>query len=280
LNRYVGDYHVLYTDLPQNKAKEALTRLTAMAEMYRQLTPDLDIPKQSKWPVYLYCRFEDYRRSLGENERLNAGRYDGLVLRAVLDAEAFWLPGVWRVIQHEGWHQYSHRVLQQSSPPPLWLEEGLAEYFGAAVWKDGKLHPGYVDAGAYVRRDKTIVVQPGRLQRIRTRIQTGQFRPLEQLVTMRLADWSQQTNALNYDQVWSFVHFLLHADEGKRREALHAYLTDVLRDPPKGSKGLDVFRSHFGRDLHQLQSEYETWWLAQPTPALGKTFMKRNRRPG
>jgi hypothetical protein len=86
---------------------------------------------------------------------------------------------------------------------------------------------------------------------------------------MKLADWPKQTNASNHDQVWSFVHFLLHAEKSKYRKALQAYLTEVLRNPPKGSKGQEVFRTHFGRDLHQLQKEYETWWLAQPTPRVG-----------
>jgi hypothetical protein len=174
------------------------------------------------------------------------------------------------VIQHEGWHQYSHRVLQNGSPPPLWLEEGLAEYFGAAVWRDGKYQTGRIDAGSYLQRDKTIVLQPGRLQRIRTRIRTGQFRPLAKLVTMRLSDWREQTNALNHDQVFSFVHFLLHADKSRRRESLRAYLAEVLRDPPEEAKSLEVFRKHFGRKLRRLQTEYETWWLSQPTPTAGE----------
>jgi hypothetical protein len=272
MKKYIGTYHVLYTDLPDAEAKAALVRLTAMVEMYRGLAPGATAGEHGKWPVYLYRRFEDYRRSLGQNERPNAGQYDGLVLRAVLDAETFSLPSVWRVIQHEGWHQYSHRALQQGTPPPLWLEEGLAEYFAEATWKDGACHPGRVDAGAYEVRDKAIVLQPGRLQRIQTRIRTRQFRSLRKLVTMNLSDWRKQTNALNHDQVFSFVHFLLHADQGKRREALQAYLAEVLRNPPKKLEKLDVFQKHFGKDFRKLQEQYETWWLSQPTPSTVGSF--------
>jgi len=277
MRKYIAGQYVLYTDLSEDEAKAALDRLTAMGEMYRRFVPDLNGAEHGRMPVYLYRRFEDYRRSLGGDERPNAGRYDGLVLRAVLDAETFSLPGVWRVIQHEGWHQYSHRILQRIAPPPLWLEEGLAEYFGAAVWKDGTLQPGHVDAGAYVQRDKTIVLQPGRLQRIQTRIQAEQFRPLEKLATMKLDGWLRQTNALNHDQVWSFVHFLLHADDGQRRKALQSYLADVLHNPPKESKRLDLFRFYFGGDLHKLQEEYEAWWLAQPTPVAGEAVLPRDK---
>lgn len=280
MRKYIAGQYVLYTDLSEDEAKAALDRLTAMGEMYRRFATGLAGEERGRMPVYLYRRFEDYRRSLGGDERPNAGCYDGLVLRAVLDAETFSLPGVWRVIQHEGWHQFSHRILQRSAPLPLWLEEGLAEYFGAAVWKDGALQPGYVDAGAYVQRDKTIVFQPGRLQRVQARIQTGQFRPLETLATMKLDGWLQQTNALNHDQVWSFVHFLLHADDGQRRKALQSYLADVLQNPPKESKRLDLFRFYFGGDLHKLQEEYETWWLAQPTPGTEKAVSNGIKIPG
>lgn len=269
MKKYVGEYHVLYTDLPPQEAGCALQRLTAMVGMYRQIAPTAKKKFEEKLPVYLYQYFEDYRRSLG-GERFNTGRYDGLVLRAALDGETFSLPDVWRVIQHEGWHQYSHRGVQGKHAPPLWLEEGLAEYFGAAAWKDGKFHPGHVDTGTYVYQDPAFVLQPGRLQRVRTRIRTEQFRPLAKLVTMDLRDWRRQTNRLNHDQVWSFVHFLLRADKAKRRGALKAYLAEVLRHPPKKAKRIAVFQKYFGRDIPGLQKEYETWWLSRTIPKAGE----------
>ncbi|MBN1941908.1 MAG: DUF1570 domain-containing protein [Phycisphaerae bacterium] len=263
---YVSPHYLLYTDLPERDAREALERLTAMYELYRRFAPAPD-EGLAKLPVYLYRRFEKYRQSFRPGERLNAGRYDGVALRAVLDGETFSPPDVWRVIQHEGWHQYSHRLLGRSASTPLWLEEGLAEYFAAAVWKDGELHTGTIDVGAYVLRGEAIVLQPGRLQRVQTRIRTGQFRPLEKLVTMSPDEWRQQVNPVNHDQVWSFTHFLLHAGQGRRRESLKAYLADVLRDPPaEPEKALAIFRTHFGGDPADLQNEYESWWLAQPVP--------------
>ncbi|MBN1554424.1 MAG: DUF1570 domain-containing protein [Phycisphaerae bacterium] len=276
LKKYVVAEYVLYTDLPEKQVKEALARLKAMADMYRRFAPDLPRRKHGKLPVYLYRRFEDYRHSLGSDERLNAGRYDGLVLRAALDDETFSPTDVWRVIRHEGWHQYSHRVVRQSAPPPLWLEEGLAEYFAAAAWKNGTYQPGHVDAGGYDFRDRTIVLQPGRLQRVRTRIRVGQFRPLNKLVTMTLENWNEQTNSVNHDQVWSFVHFLLHAENGKYREALQAYLKSVLENPPKNTEALKVFREHFG-DVRELQKQYKTWWLNQTAPNEENSEFRKNK---
>lgn len=278
---YASPRCVLYTDLPARQAEEALLRLTAMFEMYRQTLPVVsDVPAE-RLAVYLYRRFEDYRRAFSAGERLNAGCYDGVALRAALDPETFDPAEVWRVIQHEGWHQYSHRVLPFGGPLPLWLEEGLAEYFAEARWKQGRFQVGCLDYGAYEVEGERIFLRPGRVQRVRMRIRLGQFRPLAELLTLTPEGWKQGTSVLHHDQVWSFTHFLLHADGGARRETLRAYLADCLRQVvTTPAEALPAFLRRWGTDVLELQRQYESWWLDLPVPAGSESSEVPGRRAG
>ena len=38
----------------------------------------------------------------------------------------------WHTVQHEGFHQFAHVVIRGDLP--IWVNEGLAEYFGEAVF--------------------------------------------------------------------------------------------------------------------------------------------------
>ena len=45
----------------------------------------------------------------------------------------------WHTVQHEGFHQFAHAVI--GGDIPTWLNEGLAEYFGEALFTGGRVRP-------------------------------------------------------------------------------------------------------------------------------------------
>lgn len=112
-------------------------------------------------------------------------------------------------IQEDLRHEYTHGLLHASMDTvPLWLDEGLAEYFEVAGPQPGGVNPQYVTRlseaiGNGWRPDMT------RLER------------LEKVDQMHLAD---------YREAWAWTHFLLHSTPDTR-QVLLGYLADLRTNP-------------------------------------------------
>ncbi len=104
-------------------------------------------------------------------------------------------------------HECTHAVLHASlDHVPLWLDEGLAEYF--EVSRDqrsaGNPHQAAIQA----------LVRSGRLPRL------AELEPLSELGSLGREE---------YRDAWAWVHFMLHGPPPARQE-LVAFLTDVQSD--------------------------------------------------
>jgi hypothetical protein len=108
-------------------------------------------------------------------------------------------------------HECTHALLNAALPvTPLWLDEGLAEYFevDASQRASGHPHQKYVKWNAYL----------------------GQTPSLEDLEQVREVNQMTRTR---YRQAWAWVHFLLHGpSEG--REELQRFLADLQALTPPG----------------------------------------------
>lgn len=256
--RVEGRYHMIYTDAPLRDVREAVVRINAVAEEYARRTGVKRPPRsQEKLPFYLYARYGDFRENLDGEHAGSAGLYTGRELRATLDRRQFGNRGVWHVIQHEAWHQFAHRVLGGGRDLPVWINEGLAEYFGQGLWTGDGLVTGVVDAGLSFDPEYRLGLHLGRLERIQLRLRAGQFRDVEAMLAMTREDWSAELSVVNYDQVFSWVQYLAHADGGRHRQTLQRYLRDVCGGRPS----VAAFKKHFGRDLDALREDYRRWWL-------------------
>jgi len=71
-------------------------------------------------------------------------------------------------VQHEGFQQFIHAA--GGGHIPIWINEGLAEYFGEALFTGD----GYVVG----------LIPPQRLARGKQRIQQGQFKSLRKMMLM------------------------------------------------------------------------------------------------
>ncbi len=108
-------------------------------------------------------------------------------------------------------HECTHALLNAMLPvTPLWLDEGLAEYFEVTAEErpDGHPHGKYVKFNAYL----------------------GQTPSLEDLEQLR--DLSQMTRS-RYRHAWAWVHFLLHGPS-EAREELQLFLADIQALTPPG----------------------------------------------
>ena len=235
LNKYTTKYYVLHTDLDKDMTREAVVRITAMAQEYSNRCKSFAGRINSRFPFYLYKDSEAYRRHPGVVPG-SAGIYNGRSLVAIAPRPG----GGWRVVQHEGFHQFAHKMIRGHLP--AWLNEGLADYFGAGVWTGDSLVVG--------------LISPGSLGGVKSLIESGQLMLLDKMLDMDQTTWNGQLKSSNYLQAWSMVHFLVHGDKGKYQKALSSY----IRDLSLGHSSSGAFRKRFGRNTKAFQDRYVQWW--------------------
>jgi len=244
LASYETKYYIIHSDLDIDTVREAAARLTAMAEEYHQRTKDFSGTIRAKLPFYLFSRPQDYLAAGGPPGSWGAYKSGGKsdMLMAFIPKE---MGGdVWEVVQHEGFHQFADKVI--TGRLPIWVNEGLATYFGHGIWTGDGLVTGIVD--------------PGRCQRVQAMIKADKVMPFAEMLSMSDQQWQSPIRMSNYDQAWSMVHFLVHADDGKYRGAFSGFIADLAAR----KQWKPAFAARFGRDVESFQNRYSQWWLALP----------------
>ena len=134
-------------------------------------------------------------------------------------------------------HETTHAILHSSLPfIPLWLDEGLAEYFEVA-------RENRASANQHLKRTKL----DARL------ILT--WRPnLTKLETVR--DQSVMT-ARNYRESWAWVHFLLHGPDAAN-SMITRYLASIEAHEPPGPLSTQL-RRVWSKPERQLTSHIKSW---------------------
>ena len=242
---YQTPYYVLHTDLPPERAREAAARMTKMAEEYHARTRDFSGTVADRLPFYLYADADEYLD--GGGTKGSAGQYDPAT--RTLMAIAPEIPTgpmaeiAWAVVQHEGFHQFADAVI--GGELPIWLNEGLAEYFSEAVYTGD----GYVSG----------LVPQWRLERVRRRFADGDFMPLERFMSMSHADWNGDLRLAHYDQAWTLVHFLAHGDGGRYQKPFGRFVGLLGR----GTGWERAWRDSFG-DARGLEARWRAYWTTMP----------------
>lgn len=162
----------------------------------------LDLPPSTEpIDVYLFRDAEEYGQYLRRHfPGVPSRRAFFLETDTRLTIYAQWSDRVAEDLRHEVAHGYLHAAVPNV---PLWLDEGLAEYFEVPRGQDGLNQP--------------------HLDLLSDMIQQGGWQPdlarLEQLTSA--ADLDQR----GYAEAWGWVYFLLHAGPQQR-----ALLTDYLAE--------------------------------------------------
>ena len=133
---YQSPYYVVHTDVEVDDAREAAIRMTKMFDEYRNRTKGFSGQIRQKLPFYLFKSADEYHAAGGPPD--TGGVFTGDALLAYVrgshpDA------GTWHVVQHEGFHQFAAAVI--GGDMPVWVNEGMAEYFGEGVFTGDSLSP-------------------------------------------------------------------------------------------------------------------------------------------
>ena len=201
-NTVVLQQLVLYTDFRLPKQHRLLEELVALrADVSTRLNlPTSDEPIH----VFLFETPDEFRGFMQRNyPTLPSRRAFFVETDTRLAVYAFWGDRIAEDLRHEVSHGYMHAVVPNL---PLWLDEGLAEYFEVSRGNEGLNRP--------------------HLDELLFRYEQGAWKPdlvrLEQFTDV--ADMEQ----IDYAESWAWAHWLLTTTP-ERRRMLHAYL-DALRD--------------------------------------------------
>lgn len=248
LKTFQTPYYALHTDLPPEAAQEAALRISRMAEEYHARTRGFAGTVNERLPFYLFRDPRDYYAAGGL-------RGTGGVFMVRPDAKRLMaIAGesnrqTWMVVQHEGFHQFADATMGQL---PAWVDEGLAEYFGEAIWTGD----GFV----------TGLIPPQRLKMLRRRMGEKAFMSVREMMTLKHVEWNLTLGADNYDMAWSMTQFLAHGEDGKYQKALSGFIRGMSQKLPWEKAWEQSFGTAEG-----FEQQWHDWWMKlpdDPTPAL------------
>jgi len=238
---YKTKYYVIHTDLPEDEVREAAIRMTTLFREYGGRSKGFKGGIRSRMVFRVFTDEDRYIRHGGP--RGSAGFFHRRTYELAALADEDTRPYLWHVVQHEAFHQFAHFIISQHMP--VWANEGMAEYFGRAIW----IGDDYI----------TGVITPFDRLNIVSLIDGEQMITFREMMSMELIDWNMQGSYRNYLQAWSMIHFFAHAEDGKYLGPFDKFLLDL----DKGRPAFESFRYRFPVSSAELQKEYNTWWRAQ-----------------
>ena len=221
---------VIHADFPLAGQHRLIRELE---EMRADVSQDLGLPISDE-PVHLYL-FESPARY----EAFAAARFPAFPARRAFFVEtdttlsvfAAWQDRVAEDLRHETTHGYVHAVVPTV---PLWLDEGIAEYFELPRSTQGR-HDAH-------------------LAHLAGRILEGTWQPsLERLEALGSAGAMSQDH---YAEAWCWVHWLLSTTP-ERRTLLQDYLADIRRDPATAPLSARLVRAEPGDLAAELRGHVE-----------------------
>jgi hypothetical protein len=236
----VRDQLVIHTDFPLAAKHRLLEDLTARRT---DLTNRLGVPTSDE-PIHVY---------LFQNAKVFEGfvrlYYPPFARRRAYFVEtdtqlrvyAQWGDRVAEDLRHEVTHAYLHSVVPNL---PLWLDEGLAEYFEVPRGSRG--------------------LNRSHLEQLAAELQRDAWHPeLEQLESLgRPFEMTQP----QYAESWAWVHFLLETGP-EHRELLQRYLQDLRRQGSAEPLSKRIARRLVDPDRHLVEHVRYVATLARLWPA-------------
>jgi hypothetical protein len=252
-------FYRIRSDLPKDELRSIAQRLDTIYQEYQKRLGGMQQRTEEVLDVLVFATQADYLATLEERFGIDGRGSGGMFFVAPRGAAlAFWtgnLPQqrIFHVAQHEGFHQFAHSRF--GNDLPIWVNEGLAEFFGESIVVDGAVVIGQTS-------ERT-------LAHLRKAIDENRHIPFRTMITMTPEQWNARVRggdaALQYMQAWSMVHFLVYGDGGRYQGAFERYLHLLNR----GANGYDAFTQAFGTD--DLES-FEQRWVAHAQTARPSAF--------
>jgi tetratricopeptide (TPR) repeat protein len=171
---------------------------------------------------------------------------------------------------HTIYHEYTHALLFLNfSRLPLWLGEGLAEFFGNSVIVDNDVHTGTADRAHLVLLSR------------------GEWLPLSTLLGVtRDSPYYNEKNpaSIFYAESWAVAHFLLLDPTARRDQLLNKYLAAWGRSNSEVSAGQEAFGDldRFGQTIKKYvqNADWRVGIVVSARADAGGTYTTRTLSQG
>ncbi|MCX5655224.1 MAG: DUF1570 domain-containing protein [Planctomycetota bacterium] len=160
--------------------------------------------------------------------------------------------GILETLRHEGTHQFVHQFI--GSKCPLWLNEGLAEFFERAQFVGGQLQVGQAPSHL--------------LKELKAALTENRLRTVPDMLTITSEAWTAAVKTkskeagLQYAEAWAMVHCLQGVDNGKYRDAFIQYVWYLGR----GRSSKDAWDLAFGGVVAAFEKRLHDY-IRELTPA-------------
>ncbi len=230
-------HYRVYHNLTSAEASGYKGHMDAVFEEYRRRFSHLKPTTDGEMSLYLFRtqqQFVDYLASHGIRAQNTSGMF---FVQPNLKGLATWtqdksVSATVSVLQHEGFHQFAHRHYRTQLP--VWINEGLAQYFEDGVFVNGHMKLG--------------IAHGRRIETVRQALSHGRAIGFDELLNMTNDEWKRrviggdESASLLYAQSWSMVFFIVHGDKGRYRQAFDTYLNEVASGMPSERAFLNAFR--------------------------------------
>ena len=192
--------------------------------------------------VRIYHGFEEYHRHEGEPRGTPAFYLDGTLVSYYDDHDP---AEFYNSIFHEGAHQFFAALLPGASLP-TWLDEAIATWF---------------EAGVYSRARQTIDLTGLPRDRVLSaKEMLAKAGDAVDLGALFLDVPYESFEAEHYALAWSFVHYLVHREGGRRKKAFAKFLKEMngAGVRPVG----EVFKKATRENLRDLAGPWRDYVLA------------------
>jgi tetratricopeptide (TPR) repeat protein len=234
-----------YSNAGESNGKRVAEQFEQIRALFEQSFPKLRVDSGDK-PTILYAlRDEDSLKLLiptyGQNK--NAAKIAGLYMPsgdrnfAIVRTD---VTGTARNQFHVMYHEYAHQLFRLNFRGlPVWLDEGLAEYWGGSEIGNKEARVGIADAG------QIQLLQKGPLLPIETLVSIDRTSPL----------YNTQTHSgIFYAESWALVHYLALSPEVRDQDLLNKFLRTLQEtDDP-----IEAASKSFG-DLKKLGGKIDSY---------------------
>ncbi len=252
--RFRSAAYDITTDLSEDQAREVADHMDAVYKEYSRRFAAYGKRNAEPLRLWVFATREGYLEFLAGHDINGFGtggmffrRDDASGLVSFLGGRS--MDDMLETLRHEGLHQVAYQRIGDRLP--VWLNEGMAEWFGYAIESRRGFVMGLAD--------------PRAVARLQTASERGALLPLPELLRMKQADWNRlvQTGQAgsNYDQAWSVVHFLANAEGGRYQPILGTLLDAYWA----GKNDDQAIRAAFGSDLVPMETAWKAY-VAQLRP--------------
>lgn len=259
LTTYASQHYRIHTNLSRREAAAYGVHMDRIFVQYTRRFESFRQRDRSPMPLHLVRHRQEYidlLRGFGFDATASGGMF---FYSSAARGLATWVQDkphatTLETLQHEGFHQFAHAYIGHHLP--VWVNEGLAEYFG-----DGLLVEHQMKVG---------LATPRRVQAVQEAVRQHTAIDFDRLLDMTGDQWhanmrhDSPLGPLQYHQSWSIVYFLIHGDGGKYRKAFEKYLVLVN----KGRLSQTAFRQAFGtQDTTAFHRRWQQYVLdLEPDP--------------